>query len=51
MCRDDLARCGETHAIDQIIADLSKRLFPREPLADIEQIAEDITARVFGKQS
>jgi hypothetical protein len=51
MCRDDLARCGETHAVDQIIADLSKRLFPQEPQADIEQIAEDITARLFGKQS
>jgi hypothetical protein len=50
MCREELAQHGESEAVNAIVADLSQRLFPQESPRHIEQIAEQLTAAIFGDQ-
>lgn len=51
MCRDDLAEHGESEAVNAIVADLSRRLFPEKSPRSIEEIAEQLTAAIFGRKS
>lgn len=48
MCREELLDAGESDDVNQVIAELSRRLFPAETPQSIEKIAEQLTAAIFG---
>ena len=50
MCRDDLKANGESKTVDDVIAELSKRLFPNEESQEIEETAEKLIRAIFGNK-
>jgi hypothetical protein len=48
ICRDDLAAHDENGSVNQVIAELSRCLFPDEKPQEIEQAAEQILRTIFG---
>ena len=48
MCREELAEAGESGDVNEVIAELSRRLFPAETPQSVEKLAEQITAAIFG---
>ncbi len=48
MCREELAEAGESGEVNDVIAELSRRLFPAETPQSVEKLAEQITAAMFG---
>lgn len=48
MCKDDLTKHGELDAVNAVVAELSRVLHPGEAPQDVEKLAEQITAAMFG---
>jgi hypothetical protein len=51
MCREELVHHGEAESVNAVVAGLSRQLFPSQSPQDIEQLADRLTAAIFGAQS
>lgn len=50
VCREELAGAGESRDVNEVVAELSRRLYPMETPQSIEQLAEQITVAMFGNR-
>ena len=47
MCRDELTQSGEAKRVDEVIAELSQELFPRESSETVDKLADRVIAALF----